>query len=60
MRWHHSVPRRGLAGDEGTGHDEAPEAWEIARVCSGWSGRLGHGHHASAGAPEDADHGEAG
>jgi hypothetical protein len=32
----------------------------LARVRSGWSGGLGHGHHVGARAPEGADHGEAG
>jgi hypothetical protein len=54
------VPRRELTGDEGAGHSRAPEAWGLARARSGWSGRLGHGHHAGAGAPEGAARGEAG
>jgi hypothetical protein len=53
-------PRRELAGDEGAGHGGAPEAWGLARACSGRSSGLGHGHHAGAGAPERAAHCEAG
>jgi hypothetical protein len=59
-RWCRSVSWRELTGDEGTGHDEAPEAWGIARPCSGWFGGLDHGHKAGTGTPEGADHGEAG
>jgi hypothetical protein len=44
----------------GAGHDGALEAWGLARACSGRSGGLSHGHHAGAGAPEGAAHGEAG
>jgi hypothetical protein len=54
------VLRREVAEDKGTGHGGAPEAWGLARARSGWSGRLGHGHHTGAGAPEGAAHGEAG
>jgi hypothetical protein len=60
MRWRRSVPRRGLAGDEGTGHSGAPEALEIARVRSGRFGGLNRGHHTGAKAPEGAAHSEAG
>jgi hypothetical protein len=60
VRWRRSVPRRGLTGDEEAGHGGAPDAWGLAWVRSGRSGGLGHGLHAGAGAPEGADHGEAG
>jgi hypothetical protein len=43
-RWRRSVPRRELAGDKGTGHGGAPEAWGIVRACSGCFGGLDHGH----------------
>jgi hypothetical protein len=59
-RWRRSVLRRELAGDEGTGHGGALEAWGLARARSGRSGGLGHGHHTGAGAPEGAAHDEAG
>jgi hypothetical protein len=58
-RWRRSVPRREFAGDEKAGHDGALEARGLARTHSGRSGRLGHGHHSGAGAPEGAAHGEA-
>jgi hypothetical protein len=60
VRWRRSVTRRELAGDEETGHGGAPKAWGLAWAQSGQSGGLGHGPHAGAGAPEGADHGEAG
>jgi hypothetical protein len=47
-RWHRSVPRRGLTGDEGAGHGGALEAWSLAQAQSGRSGGLSHGHHAGA------------
>jgi hypothetical protein len=59
-RWRRSVPRRGLAGDKEAGHGGAPEAWGLAWARSGRSGGLSHGLHASVGAPEGPDHGEAG
>jgi hypothetical protein len=59
-RWRRLVPWQELAGDEEAGHGGAPEAWGLVRACSGWSDGLGHGHHAGAGAPEGAAHGEAG
>jgi hypothetical protein len=59
-RWRRSVPQRELAGDKEAGHGGAPEAWGLVRARSGRSGRLGHGHHAGAGAQEGAAHGEAG
>jgi hypothetical protein len=59
-RWRRSVPRREFAGDEKAGHGRALEARGLARARSGRSGGLGHGHHASAGEPESADHGKAG
>jgi hypothetical protein len=57
VRWRRLVSRRGLAGDEGTGHGEALGAWGIARARSGQSGELDHGRKTGMGAPEDADHG---
>jgi hypothetical protein len=33
-RWHRSIPRRSLTGDEGTGHGGALGAWGIARARS--------------------------
>jgi hypothetical protein len=49
-----------LAGDEGAGHGGALGVWGLAWARSGWSGGLSHGLHASAGAPESADHGGVG
>jgi hypothetical protein len=60
VRWRRSVPRRELAGDEQTGHGGAPGAWGLAKAHIGGSGGLTRGHHADAGAPEGAAHGEAG
>jgi hypothetical protein len=60
VRWCRSVPRREFTGDEKAGHGGALEARGLARAHLGRSGGLGHGHHASAGAPEGAAHGEAG
>jgi hypothetical protein len=49
VRWHRSVSRRGLAGDEGTGYCEALEARGKTRACSGRSGELDHGRKTGAG-----------
>jgi hypothetical protein len=53
-------PRREFAGDEKVGHDGALEARVLAWAQSGRSGGFRHGHHAGAGAPKGAAHGEAG
>jgi hypothetical protein len=50
----------GLAGDEGDCHDEALGVWGIALAHSGQSDEPDRGHHAGAGAPKSAGHGEAG
>jgi hypothetical protein len=59
-RWRRSVPWRELAGDEEAGHGGALEAWGLVWACSGRSGGLSHGYHASAEAPEGTAHDEAG
>jgi hypothetical protein len=45
---------------QGGSHDEALGVWGIARARSGRSDDPDRGHHAGAGAPESARHGEAG
>jgi hypothetical protein len=54
------VPRREFTGDEKAGHGGALKARGLAWAQSWRSGRLGHGLHTDAGAPESADHGGAG
>jgi hypothetical protein len=44
----------------GDGHGGALEAWGMVQACSGRHGELDRGHHAGAGAPQSAGHGEAG
>jgi hypothetical protein len=44
----------------GDDHGGALGVWGIARMRSGRSGEPDRGHHAGAGAPESAGHGEAG
>jgi hypothetical protein len=56
---HRSTPRRGLAGDEGDGHDRALGVWGIARACLGRSSKPNRGRKTSMGAAEGAEHGEA-
>jgi hypothetical protein len=59
VRWRHSTPQRGFAGDEGDGHDRALRVWGRAQACSGQSGKLSHERNTGAEAPESAKHGEA-
>jgi transposase len=59
VRWRHSTPWRGFAGDEGDGRGMALGVWGRAQACLRRFGELSRGRNTGAEAPESAEHGEA-
>jgi hypothetical protein len=57
VRWHRSILRRGLAGDDGDGHGGALGAWGRTQARSVRQGEHNYGHNANVEAPEGAERG---